>query len=128
MQFVSSHRTRRPGMAAVLVVATLAACSDVPMAAPPEEVAHGEPVRALIAPSLLAHPGRTLAANCFQCHGTDGYAGELKIAGQSAAEITATLGQMRAESPRANIMNVHAAAYTPQEIALIADYFGQQGG
>jgi len=87
-----------------------------------------EPPRALIAPALLAHPGRTLAANCFQCHGTDGFAGELKIAGQGAAEIIATLDQMRAQSPRANIMNVHAAAYTTQEIALIADYFDHQGG
>ena len=41
--------------------------------------------------------------------------------------IIGTLDQMRAQSPRANIMNVHAAAYTSQEIALIADYFDQQG-
>lgn len=127
MRFVSVHRVRRPGMAVVLVT-ILAACTEVPIAAPQEHVAQGEPPRALMAPALLAHPGRTLAANCFQCHGTDGFAGELKIAGESAAEIIGELEEMRAQSPRANIMNVHAAGYTPQEIALIADYFDQQGG
>ncbi len=127
MRIVNLHRVWRPGLMAALVTA-LAACREAPMAAPHDEPAQSEPPRALLAPSLLAHPGRTLAANCFQCHGTDGYAGELKIAGESAAEIIAHLDAMRARSPRANIMNVHAAAYTPQEIALIADYFDQQGG
>ena len=127
MRFVRFHHAWRLGMAAVLVT-TLAACGESPMAASEEALAKSEPPRTLMAPSLVAHPGRTLAANCFQCHGTDGFAGELKIAGQGAAEIIATLDQMRAQSPRANIMNVHAAAYTTQEIALIADYFDHQGG
>ena len=127
MRFVRFHHAWRPSMMAVLVT-TLAACGESPMAASEEALAKSEPPRTLMAPSLVAHPGRTLAANCFQCHGTDGFAGELKIAGQGAAEIIATLDQMRAQSPRANIMNVHAAAYTTQEIALIADYFDHQGG
>jgi mono/diheme cytochrome c family protein len=28
-------------------------------------------------------PGRVLASNCFQCHGTNGYAGELPAIGSS---------------------------------------------
>lgn len=127
MRSVIVPRVWRSGAAAALVTA-LAACSELPSATPPEQSAPSAPPRALTAPALLAHPGRTLAANCFQCHGTDGYAGELKIAGESAAEIIAELEEMRAQSPRANIMNVHASAYTAQEIALIADYFDQQGG
>jgi sulfide dehydrogenase cytochrome subunit len=71
-------------------------------------------------------PGRTLAANCFQCHGTNGYAGELKIAGESASEIVGELTEMKSKDPRSNIMNVHARAYTADEIKLIGDYFSKQ--
>lgn len=71
-------------------------------------------------------PGRTLAANCFQCHGTNGYAGELKIASMSSSEITSKLIQYSSSPANADIMNVHALAYTPSEITLIADYFSQQ--
>jgi sulfide dehydrogenase cytochrome subunit len=79
-----------------------------------------------ITASTMDLPGRTLAANCFQCHGTNGVAGELKIAGESASEIIGELNEMRAKDPRSNIMNVHALAYTTDEIKLIADYFSKQ--
>ncbi len=72
------------------------------------------------------HPGRAMAANCFQCHGTNGYASELKIAGESSSEIIGELNEMKFKSPGANIMNVHAQAYTTEEIKLIADYFSKQ--
>ena len=78
---------------------------------------------ATISTDLVA---RGLAANCFQCHGTNGYAGELKIAGQSASGIISKFDKYRSESPRANIMNVHAYGYTPDEIQLIANYISQQ--
>lgn len=71
-------------------------------------------------------PGRTLAANCFQCHGTNGHAQELGIAGMSAAEIIGEINDMKGDSPGDNIMNVHAMAYTDAEIKLIADYFSKQ--
>ena len=71
-------------------------------------------------------PGRTLAANCFQCHGTNGYAGELKIAGQSKSGIISKMNDMKSRNPRANIMNVHAQGYTAQEIDLIADFISKQ--
>lgn len=71
-------------------------------------------------------PGRTLAANCFQCHGTNGYAGELKIAGESSSEIISELNEMKSKNPGSNIMNVHAKAYTTEEIKLIADFFSKQ--
>lgn len=71
-------------------------------------------------------PGRTLAANCFQCHGTNGHAGELKIAGQSASGIIKELNEMKTRNPRANIMSVHSVAYTSEEIKLIADYISKQ--
>jgi cytochrome subunit of sulfide dehydrogenase len=71
-------------------------------------------------------PGRTLAANCFQCHGTNGYAGELKIAGESASEIIGEINEMKSKNPGRNIMNVHAQGYTAAEMNLIADYFSKQ--
>jgi len=71
-------------------------------------------------------PGRLLASNCFQCHGTNGYAGELKIGEQSASSIVSDINEMKSKDPRANIMNVHARAYTKEEIQLIADYISKQ--
>ncbi|MDD5393947.1 MAG: cytochrome c class I [Thiothrix sp.] len=84
------------------------------------------PAVVMAGPATLNHPGRTLAANCFQCHGTDGYGLE-HLAGQSAREISGELLEMSLKSnPRGDIMNVHALAYTPAEIDLIADYFAKQ--
>ena len=71
-------------------------------------------------------PGRTLAANCFQCHGTNGHAQEMGLAGESASEIISEMNEMKNGNPGANIMNVHARAYTDQEIKLIADFFSKQ--
>jgi sulfide dehydrogenase cytochrome subunit len=71
-------------------------------------------------------PGRALASNCFQCHGTNGYAGELKIAGIGASELAGKFSSMKSKSPGDNIMNVHAQAYTPEEVKLIGDFFSKQ--
>jgi sulfide dehydrogenase cytochrome subunit len=76
--------------------------------------------------ATLDLPGRVLASNCFQCHGTNGYAGELKIGEQSASSIISDINEMKTKDPRANIMNVHARAYTAEEIKLIANYISQQ--
>jgi sulfide dehydrogenase cytochrome subunit len=71
-------------------------------------------------------PGRVLASNCFQCHGTNGYAGELKIGEQSASSIISDINAMKTKDPRENIMNAHARAYTAEEIKLIAEYISKQ--
>jgi sulfide dehydrogenase cytochrome subunit len=76
--------------------------------------------------TTTVHPGRYLAANCFQCHGTNGFAGELKIAGESYSELTSELNEFRAKDPKGDIMSFHAQAYTADEIKLIADYFSKQ--
>lgn len=83
------------------------------------------PALTLAGPATLKHPGRTLAANCFQCHGTDGYGLE-HLAGKSAREISDELIEMSFKNPRSSIMNLHAQAYTTAEINLIADYFSKQ--
>jgi sulfide dehydrogenase cytochrome subunit len=108
------------------LAAALSSCQDLPTGAPdvPDNVP-AKPTLAVVATVNLA--GRALAANCFQCHGTNGVAGELKIAGESASEIMSELNEMRGKNPRDNIMNLHALAYTPAEMALIADYISRQG-
>lgn len=71
-------------------------------------------------------PGQYLAANCFQCHGTNGFAGELKIASMGATEIINKFNTYKTKDPREDIMYVHAQAYTTEEIQLIADFFSKQ--
>lgn len=71
-------------------------------------------------------PGRVLASNCFQCHGTNGYASELKIGEQSASSIISDINEMKTKDPRSNIMNAHARAYTTAEIKIIAEYISKQ--
>jgi cytochrome subunit of sulfide dehydrogenase len=125
---LSTKRTRTAGVTALScwpLAIILASCRDLPTAAPDARASDDAPPRPAVVAVNLA--GQALAANCFQCHGTDGVAGELKIAGESAAEIISELNEMRLANPRRSIMNLHAAAYTPAEISLIADYFSRQG-
>jgi sulfide dehydrogenase cytochrome subunit len=70
-------------------------------------------------------PGRVLASNCFQCHGTNGYGYE-DLAGEDASEIISELNEMKGKDPRKNIMNAHARAYTAEEIKIIANYISKQ--
>lgn len=73
-------------------------------------------------PAPVSPPGRLLASNCFQCHGTDGRGGFDQIAGKSSAEIVKELKEMRAENKPGEIMNRHAAGYTDAQLKLIGDY------
>lgn len=109
-----------------MIAAATTSCRELPTAAQ-DKRADINLSRQPLAAAAVNLAGRALAANCFQCHGTDGVAGELKIAGESASEIISELNEMRTKDPRRNIMNLHALAYTPAEIALIADYFSKQG-
>jgi len=74
------------------------------------------------------HPGRLLASNCFQCHGTNGQAlgGMPRLAGESAGEIYGELLEMRAEPVGSNVMHVQARGYTDAQLRLIADFFSKQ--
>jgi cytochrome c553 len=74
------------------------------------------------------HPGRLLASNCFQCHGTDGRGDGTfeRLAGKSASEIYGELREMKAENKRGEIMTIHALGYTDAQLRSIADYFSKQ--
>lgn len=75
--------------------------------------------------ATLNHPGRLLASNCFQCHGTNGHGME-SLAGKSAGDISGDLFEMRQKPAANDIMNVHAQGYTSAQVNLIADYFSKQ--
>lgn len=71
------------------------------------------------------HPGRLLASNCFQCHGTEGRGGFDRLAGKSASDIYGDMREMQAKSSGNDIMKAHAKGYTDAELRLIADYFAK---
>ena len=79
-------------------------------------------------PGPPSHPGRLLASNCFQCHGTDGRGdGSFdRLAGKSASDIYNDLREMKAENKRGEIMTIHALGYTDAQLRAIADYFSKQ--
>ena len=73
-------------------------------------------------------PGRLLASNCFQCHGTDGRGVRGGFEGLEAGEIADELREMAASGRFAGeegIMRVHAQAYSPAEVATIARYIAE---
>ncbi|MCB0058423.1 MAG: c-type cytochrome [Caldilineaceae bacterium] len=66
--------------------------------------------------------GQLLAAQCAQCHGTNGNGpGFDEVAGKSASELRKDLLEMK-RRPVEGIMDRQARGYTDAQIKLIADY------
>ena len=82
-----------------------------------------------IQPAFSANPpaGRLLAAQCFQCHGTNGKSTSSidSISGKSANELYNDLIEMKAKTS-GNVMDQQAKVYTDAELRLISDYLGSQ--
>ena len=81
-----------------------------------------------IAPSVAqdASAGRTLAATCFTCHGTDGNSvGGVppSLAGRPSAELFQTMKDFQAGKRPATIMHQQAKGYTDAQLQAIAAYF-----
>lgn len=81
------------------------------------------------APTGAAEPGRLLASQCAQCHGTDGAGpGFEEIAGK---DLFNDLIEMKYR-PIEGIMERQARGYTDAQLRLIADYLstvpGSAGG
>lgn len=90
-------------------------------------------VLALSGPAGLARgaeptPGRLLASNCFQCHGTNGnpVGGFDRLAGKSASKIYEEMLEFQSGKEGAGIMTLHARGYTDKQLRLIADFFSKQ--
>jgi cytochrome c553 len=76
-------------------------------------------------PTGEIHPGRLLASNCFQCHGTNGSGGFDRIQGSS--ELLSELRKFASgEEDPGGIMAAHAVGYTDQQLQLIADFLSKQ--
>lgn len=75
-----------------------------------------------------ARNGRYVAANCANCHGTNGVAqGAMpSIAGKQKAYIVEQMKAFRDGKRSATIMHQLAKGYTDQQIELIADHFSRQ--
>jgi cytochrome subunit of sulfide dehydrogenase len=68
---------------------------------------------------------RLLAAQCAQCHGTNGYAlGDMdELAGESAKDLYEDLTDMKGEDRPEDIMDHQALGYTDDQIRRIASYY-----
>lgn len=94
----------------------------------------------LLAAALLAPPlayaqdrnlGRNLAAQCANCHGTNGQSqgGIPGLAGQSRGYLIAQMNAFKTGArtgPAATIMHQLAKGYTDEQVAMMADYFASQ--
>lgn len=72
--------------------------------------------------------GRSLAATCANCHGTDGRARDVvpPLAGVPAATTVAAMAEFKAGTRSATIMHQIAKGYTDDQVRLIAAYFAAQ--
>jgi len=119
-----------PGAASIDLRATraiflLAAFAGVPA------FPQSRPTPRFAPPNLSPAGVRALAANCAQCHGTDGHPAPgstlAALAGRSRAEIAAKLAAYKAGTARATVMDQLAKGYSDEEIAALADYFASRG-
>lgn len=73
------------------------------------------------------HPGRLLASNCFQCHGTNGSGGFDRLRGSTKADLLDELRSFASGHEGAGgIMAAHAMGYTDEQLQLIADFLSTQ--
>ena len=79
------------------------------------------------APALAQNASaRTLAANCFTCHGTDGNSvGNVppSLAGRPSAELVQIMKDFQSGKRPATIMHQMARGYTDEQLQAIGAYF-----
>ncbi|NRT56198.1 c-type cytochrome [Sphaerotilus uruguayifluvii] len=72
-------------------------------------------------------PGRLLASNCFQCHGTNGKGpGFETLAGKPSGEIYKDLLEMRSGKEGSGLMVRHAMGYTDAQLRLLSIWLSTQ--
>lgn len=75
----------------------------------------------------VGQPGRLLASNCFQCHGTNGKGpGFDKLAGKSASSLYSDLKEFQAGQEGNGIMAKHALGYTDAQLQALAQWLSTQ--
>lgn len=68
-------------------------------------------------------PGQQLAAQCAQCHETNGSGGFLQLAGRNAGSLYKQLLTMKSRSTPQSIMDLQARGYTDAQLWQISEYF-----
>ena len=80
--------------------------------------------------AVASAPGRIpyFAANCANCHGTDGKAASAipPLAGRDRVYLEETMKAFKSGARPATIMHQLAKGYTDEEITVLAEYFAQQ--
>ena len=72
------------------------------------------------------NPGRSLAATCFTCHGTDGNSVQgipPSLAGRSSAELVQAMKEFQSGKRPATVMHQQARGYDDAQLQLIGAYF-----
>lgn len=83
----------------------------------------------MLSTPVLAEPGRLLASQCAQCHGTNGAGpGFDNIAGKNSAELYHELIEMKYRTSIESIMDRQARGYTDSQLQLISNYLSTQAG
>lgn len=82
---------------------------------------------ATLAQSVISPPGRLLASNCFQCHGTnDSAPGFDKLTGKSANKLFNKLKEFQSGSEGENIMARHAMGFTDAQLRELTHWLSTQ--
>jgi cytochrome c553 len=77
--------------------------------------------------TTVTPPGRPLASNCFQCHGTNGRGpGFDSLAGKSATELFNKLKEFQSGHEGDGIMARHAMGYTDVQLRALAQWLSTQ--
>ena len=75
----------------------------------------------------VSPPGRLLASNCFQCHGTNGSGpGFDELAGKSARKLFKEMKGYQAGKEGEGIMASHAMGYTDAQLRELSQWLSQQ--
>jgi cytochrome subunit of sulfide dehydrogenase len=79
--------------------------------------------------AAYAQSANYLAANCANCHGSDGNAqgaGSWPLAGKSKSYIVEQMAAFKSGTRQATIMHQISKGYSDDQIALMAEYFSKQ--
>ncbi len=77
--------------------------------------------------SVVSPPGRLLASNCFQCHGTSAAAaGFEKLTGKSADKLFKKLKEFQSGGEGENIMAFHARGFSDAQLHALTQWLSTQ--
>ena len=83
--------------------------------------------QAASAQTAISPPGRLLASNCFQCHGTNGNGpGFDKLAGKSARKLLQKMKKYQSGEEGEDIMARHAMGYSDAQLRELSQWLSQQ--